>query len=208
MDGTMLAERLQEQVAGVCLIAGSLLMAASTFLEFAEGTRFAAGFVGVLAYLCFIPALLGIARLLRERAPRLSVVGTLVAICGCGGGVAFEAAILHEWAARAAGLPEAQVAALLEIVKGRVFPALLIFGIQFSLSLLVLGVGLVKTAVVPKWVPALIVCGALLFPLGHIGRIEPIMHLADFLLVVPMIWLGLRALSGATPQGRAVPATT
>ncbi len=206
MDETLLAERLQERIAGVCLIAGALLMAASTFLEFAGGLLFGAGLVGMLAYLCFIPATLGIARSLRPRAPRLSVWGGLLATVGCVGGVTFETALLHEWAERTAGTPEMAMLAISAVVKGRLFPVLVLFGIQFSISLLVLGVGLWRIGVVPRWVPVLLGCGALLFPFGHIGNIQLVTHLANLLLIVPMVWLGLRALTNAPPQGVAIPA--
>ena len=47
-EGATLADQLQEKVAGVCLIVGSLLMVASTFLQFADGMLFPAGLVGML----------------------------------------------------------------------------------------------------------------------------------------------------------------
>lgn len=207
MEGTTLADRLQEQAAGVCLIAATLLMAASTFFEFAEGMLFAAGLVGMLAYLCFIPALLGIARLLRRRTPRLAVFIGLLATVGCVGAVTFETAMLHEWAARTAGTPEATLAAITEVVEGRLYPVLVIFSIQFPISLLILSVGLFRAGVAPTWAALLLGSGALIFPVGHIGSLQPIMHLADLLLGVPLIWTALRYLTSATPQGAAVPAT-
>ena len=148
---------------------------------------------------------MGIARLLRQRAPRLSVFGGLLATAGCVGGVTFETAMLHEWAERAAGTPEAMMLAITEVVEGRVFPVLVLFGIQFPLSLLVLSVGLLRTSVVPKWVVALLGIGALLFPFGHIGSIEVVMHLADLLLLVPLTWIGLRYLASAAPTSVTMP---
>ena len=208
MEGTVLADRFQEKVAGVCLIAGTLLMAAGTFLEFSAGMLFGAGLVGLLAYLCFIPGLLGIARLLRQGAPRLSVFVGLLATVGCVGAVNFQTAILHEWAARTAGTPEATMAAIAEVVEGRLFPVLLLFSINFPLALLILGVGLARAGGVPIWAAALLGGGALIYPVGHIGSIQLLMHLADLLLAIPLIWLGLRSLTSATPRGVAVPATT
>jgi hypothetical protein len=121
MEGTTLADRLQEKVAGVCLIAGALLMAPTTFFEYSQGTLFGAGALGLLLYAVLVPGLLGIARLLREGAPRLSVVVGLLATFGCVAGATFQTAILHEWAARTAGTPEALMAAIMEVTEGRVF---------------------------------------------------------------------------------------
>ena len=207
MEGTTLADRLQEKVAGVCLIAGALLMAPITFFEYTEGMLFGAGAIGLLVYALLIPGLLGIARLLRQPAPRLSVVAGLMATFGCVSGATFQTAILHEWAARAAGTPEATVAAIMEVTEGRVFPVLVILGILFPISLLTLSVGLFRTGVAPTWVAALLGIGAIAFPVGHIGSLQLVQHLAETLLLIPMIWIGLRYLTGASPQGDAVPAT-
>ena len=207
MEGTALADRLQEKVAGVCLIAGALLMAPTTFFEYSQGTLFGAGALGLLLYAVLVPGLLGIARLLREGAPRLSVVVGLLATFGCVAGATFQTAILHEWAARTAGTPEALMAAIMEVTEGWVFPVLVSFGILFPISLLTLSVGLFRTGVAPTWVAALLGIGAIAFPIGHIGSIQLVQHLAETVLLVPMVWLGLRSLTGAAPQGVVAPAT-
>ena len=114
---------------------------------------------------------------------------------------------MHEWAARTAGTPEALMVTIMEITEGRVFPVLVILGILFPISLLTLSVGLFRTGVAPTWVAALLGIGAIAFPVGHIGSMQLVQHLAESLLLVPLVWLGLRCLTGATPQGIAVPAT-
>ena len=129
MDGTMLADRLQDKVAGVCLIAGALLMVPTTYFEYTQGMLFGAGSLGLLLYTLLIPGLLGVARLLRQGAPRLSVIAGLLATLGCVGGTTFQVALLHEWAARTAGTPEAQMTAILNVTEERVFPILVIFGL-------------------------------------------------------------------------------
>src|SRR5215212_7964280 len=124
VEGTVLAERLQEKIAGVGLIVGALLLAPATYCEYSEGLLFGAGAIGLFIFALLVPGLLGVARLLRERAPRLSVVAGLMATAGCVSGATFQTAILHEWAARTAGTPEAQMAAIMEVTEGRVFPFL------------------------------------------------------------------------------------
>ena len=97
MEGTALADRLQEKVAGVCLIAAPLLWAPTTIFEYSsKGMLFWAGFLGLVIYILFIPGLLGIARLLRQRAPRLSVVVGLLIAAGCVAGATFQTDLLHE----------------------------------------------------------------------------------------------------------------
>lgn len=207
MDGTMLADRLQEKVAGVCLIAGALLLAPTTYFDYAQGELFAAGALGYFLYALILPGLLGVARLLRGRAPRLSVVSGLLAILGCVGGATFQTALLHEWAARAAGTPEALMATILDTTESRIFPLLVSLGILFPIALLTLAIGLLRTGAVPTWAAALLIVGALAFPVGHIGSIQVVQHAADTLLLVPLAWIGLRFLSASAPQGVVIPAT-
>ena len=182
-------------------------MAPATPFEYAEGMLFGAGFVGLLVYALLIPGLRRIARSLRRPAPRLSVVASLIATLSCVGGASFQTALLHEWAARTAGTPEATVTAILQVTEERVFPFLIIFGILFPIALLTLGVGLFQTGVAPAWVAALLGIGAIAWPVGHIGSIQLVQHFAETLLLVPLVWLGLRSLTGATPRSVAVPAT-
>ena len=206
MEGTALADRLQEKVVGACLIAGALLLAPATQFEYSGG-HFWAGVFGLVIYILFVPGLLGIARLLRQPSPRLSVVAGLLVAAGCVGGASFQAAMLHEWAARTAGAPEAMVAAIMEVTEGRVFPVLVIFGIQFPIALLTLSVGLFRTRTAPTWVAALLGIAAILWPIGHIGTILLVSHLAHAFALVPLVWLSLRFLRGV-PQVVAVPAST
>jgi hypothetical protein len=208
MEGTTLADRLQEKVVGVCLIAGALLLTPTTLFEYSDGMLFWAGALGLVVYALLSPGLLGVARLLRQRAPRLSVVVGLLATLGCIGGATFQAAIMHEWAARTAGAPEAMMSTIMEVTEGRVFPILVIFGILFPISLLTLSVGLFRTGVTPTWVAALLGIGAVAWPVGHIGSIQLVQHLAEFIVLVPLVWLGVRFLSGATPYRVTVPVTT
>ena len=206
MDATMLADRLQEKVAGVCLIAGALLLAPATYFEYSQDLIFWSGAVGLLLFALLVQGLLGVARLLRRGAPRLSVVAGLLATAGCVSGATFQTALMHEWAARTAGTPEALMAAIMETTEGRVFPVLFILGCLFPVSLVTLSVGLFRTGPAPVWVAALLGIGAIAFPIGHVGSIQVIQHLAETLLLVPLVWLGLRSFAGAAPQGIAVPA--
>lgn len=206
MDGTGLAARLQEKVAGVCLIAGALLWAPTTYFDFTGGL-FWAGFLGLVVYILFIPGLLGIARLLWQPSPRLSVVVGLLITAGCVGAASFQTALLHEWVARTAGTPEAMMVAIMDVTEGRVFPVLVIFSILFPISLLTLGIGLFRTRTTPIWVALLLAIGAIVFPVGHIGSIRLVQHLAEIILLVPLVWLGLRFLRGVS-QVAAVPAAT
>ena len=207
MEGTTLADRLQEKVAGVCLIVGALLMAPTTFFEYSEGMLFGAGALGLLIYALLIPGLLGIATSVARG--RSAAVGRRRPACHVrlrrrG---SFQTALLHEWAAQTAGVTEATMAAIMDVTEGRVFPVLFILGLQFPVSLLTLSIGLFRTGVVPIWVALLLGLGAVAFPVGHVGSIQLVQHVAETLLLVPLLWLGLRSLTGPTARGVAQPVT-
>ncbi len=205
MEGNTLADRLQEKIAGVCLIVGALLWVPTTQFEYSSnGMLFWAGLLGLVIYIVFIPGLLGVARLLRQSAPRLSVIVAQLIAVGCVAGASFQTFLMYEWAARTAGTPEAMIADITDVTHKRVYPVLVIFSIQFCISLLVLGIGLYRTRTAPTWVAGLLVIGAIVFPIGHIGTILLVSHLAETILLVPLVWLGLRLLRGAPAQDVAL----
>ncbi|HEY8601677.1 MAG TPA: hypothetical protein VIL85_24840 [Thermomicrobiales bacterium] len=207
MTQTTTIDRLLDKVSGICLIAAPLLSAISSPLRFNQATLFAAGLTQMYACVLFIPALLGLARLLRHAAPRLALIGGLLGILGSVGGVNFATLLLYEWAARTAGADESTVRAITETVQSRLWPALSLPTIMFPISFLILSVGIIRTGVTPKWVGGLLCVAAIIFPLGRIPDIQALFHLSDLLLFIPLAWIGLRCLASATPQGVAVPAT-
>jgi len=207
MERTTTIDRLLDKVGGVCLIAAPLLSAISSPLRFNEATLFAAGLTQMYSCVLFIPALFGLARLLHRTAPRLAVTGGLVGILGSVGGVNFATLLLYEWAARTAGADEATVGAITQTVQSRLWPALSLPTIMFPISFLILSIGIIRTGVMPRWVGALLCVAAIIFPLGRIPDIQALFHLSDLLLFIPLAWIGLRYLTGPTPQNFAIPAT-
>jgi hypothetical protein len=207
MTQSTTADRLQEKVWGVCLIAAPLLLAASSALWFNESTLYAAALTQMYAAFLFIPGVLGVASLLRHRAPRLAVFGGLSGILGYVGGVNFATVGLYEWAARTAGADDATVRAIIGVTENQLWPALNLPGITGPLTWLVLSIGLFRTGVVPKWVAVLLGIGAIAFPMGRVPEIQLLLHISDMFLLIPLAWIGLRYLTDATPSRVAVPAT-
>lgn len=63
-------------------------------------------------------------------------------------------------------------------------------GPLFPLSLLILGINLLRKKAVPVWVGILLCIGAIAFPSSRIPRIEWIAHIADVLLLIPTVAVG------------------
>ena len=77
------------------------------------------------------------------------------------------------------------------------WPAILFLfipGSIFPLSLLVHGLMLARGRVVPTWVGLMLALGAAGFPISRFPRIELLAHAADLLLLIPLVWIGLRLL--------------
>jgi hypothetical protein len=193
--GSAKADRLQEQVAGVCLLMAAALMPVTTFFENRDGMLFWGGLVGVVSYLLFVPGLLGIAQWLRERMPRLTVFGGMLVVIGSVGGTCFSTAVLFDWAEREAGTPAATLDAIAAVVEGRVFPVLVSFGLVLPIALVVLAIGLFRTGTAPKWAAVLLGVGAVAFPIGHISQNEVVTQVANLLLIGPLVWSGYRMLT-------------
>ncbi|MER7891692.1 hypothetical protein ABTX15_17870 [Micromonospora sp. NPDC094482] len=142
------------------------------------------GTVLVLAMVVWAYGLIGLLDAVRPHAPRYAAVALPVFLYGVIGGAAFgfqgvfEDIFEQSTDASLAALAEHPFAAnLLLWIPGPVMP----------LSLLVLGVVLARTRLVPLWTAALLCAGAVAFPLSRIPRIDVVAYLADALLVVAFV---------------------
>lgn len=136
----------------------------------------------------FVPALTGIFGLLKTKMPLYYLTGLFIAIYGaCMGGIAFGLLgyfstifhISHQYY-------------ISTLAKYPISSGILIFwaGPLFPLSLLVLGINLIRKKAVAAWLGTLICLGAIAFPLGRIFRIEWVAHCTDLLFAIPFILIG------------------
>ena len=141
----------------------------------------------------------GLGHLLRERAPRLSLVGTCLASLGAFGHAVFGGVALVTVSMAQETAERARMAALLQDVESSpamVFAATGLLGTV--LGLVVLSVGLWRTRVAPRWVPVLV--GGFMGALAVMYRFGPCRNDAKWkwvsagALVASLLWL---AASGA-----------
>ena len=64
------------------------------------------------------------------------------------------------------------------------------------LSLILLGVFLIKTKAAPAWVAILFILGGIAFPISRISRNDWLAHGADLLLLIPMWYLAIQIFAG------------
>ncbi|MFG3685243.1 hypothetical protein [Micromonospora sp. NPDC047740] len=174
------------------LILGSTLNFLASFFWEDDRQGITAGALVALSTACWLIGLFGLYERLRPAAPRFVAVALPVAVFGAVGGVAFGVQSVHE------GLFDVSHATAVELLDERsAFAAYTLFwtaGPLFPLSLFALGLVLAWTRAAPVAVGLLISLGAIAFPLSRISREVWIAHLADVLLMLPFVYLGVREL--------------
>lgn len=182
---------LPKTAGGLSLIAAPLLFAASTFF-WKEGQYGVTG--GTLINLSQVPWIIAFSVLfgkLKMEMPRYATVGLIVAIYGCLSGANFGFVGVY---GEAFQIPHKTY---LETLSHYSLSAnLLLFwpGPLFPLSLLVLGIVLIRQKKVEVWLGILLCLGAIAFPLSRIPRIESIAHAVDVLLAIPLVVIGYKEL--------------
>lgn len=145
----------------------------------------------VVSVFFWIPALIALFDLVKSKLPNYAAWGLWVAIIGFISGSNFAMVgvmseifgISHESYLK--GFAEYKLSAgILLFQTGPLAP----------LSLLVLGIVLLRTKSVDAFVAILIITGAVLFPVSRILRVEWIAHVCDVFLLVPLSILGLKIL--------------
>lgn len=218
-------------IAAMCLLATALLSVLSVVLapEFVSGGREQldaiddAGatatislFAFVLAQLPFLGAVLGVAHLLRERAPVLSSLGAALGVVGGFGHAVYGGAQLVSVTMVAEGGNREPYGAVLDEFQSSPAMAFAAMGLLGTvLGVLLLAIGLWRSRVGPRWVPAAL--GAFLV-VEFVGAsitewasvLAGAMYLAAFTALALTIWtLGDRewdAVALPEPRGEALPA--
>jgi hypothetical protein len=171
------------------LVAGPLLLLASSIFHFLGGgmdSDDVGGILQVVAFFFLVFASFGLTELIAQQRPRLAIVLRVLLVFGCLYGVmnGLGSVLADAAGTDAAGAGIASLPSGLEMLF--VYP-----GILFPLSLLVCGVALWRTRVVPAPAGAALALAGVLFPLGRIPDIVGLYLAADVLLVVSMGWMGL-----------------
>ncbi|WP_223833891.1 hypothetical protein [Spirosoma profusum] len=177
---------------GVSMIVAPLLFFVSTFYWERGEYTVVGGTLLVVATAFWIPALLGLFSLLKDKLPNYASWGLLIAICGCISGSNFGMRGIY---ANVFGISKETLLREAAIHSVSFNITLFMSGPLFPLSLLVLGINFLRKKVVPGWVGYLICLGAIAFPASRISRIELIAHIADALLLIPIAYIGWQLLA-------------
>ncbi|MEE6263479.1 hypothetical protein [Plantactinospora sonchi] len=184
------------------LILGPTLNLLATFFWESDSQGSTAGTLSALSVACWLIGLLGLYDRLRATAPRYVAVAVPLTVFATLGGISFGVQSVHE------ALFDVSHARAVELLDQHQFAATTLFwtaGPLFPLVLFALGAVLARLRAAPLPVAALLCLGALAFPLSRITREASIAHVADLLLLLPFLYLGVRALrERARPTSPAV----
>jgi len=169
----------------IALILAPAFFALSTFFWVDEGEYgVTSATLLIFGSIFWIVVFTGLFGWLREVTPRYAAWGLLFAIYGCVcGGVAFAFigffmdvyGISHE--SMIQGLDAHPVVSNLIFWIG---------GPAFSLSLLILGIVLIRTKNAPIWLGAMLSLAGALFPFGRAVRVPAVAHVTDLLMLIPL----------------------
>ncbi|MFC6021680.1 hypothetical protein ACFP2T_36640 [Plantactinospora solaniradicis] len=184
------------------LILGPVLNLIAGFFWESDRQGVTAGTLVALSCACWLVGLIGLYDRLRNIAPRYVAVALPATVFATVGGVAFGVQSIHE------GLFDASHATTIELLNAYPFAAWTLYwigGPLFPLVLFGLGLALARLRAAPLPVGVLLCLGAIAFPLSRITREASIAHVADLLLLLPFLYLGLRELPGL--RGGVAPGT-
>jgi hypothetical protein len=183
----------------VSLITGQLLSLISVFFWNDSGRHSAGGAVlTILAMVFWSYGFVGLFNLFKNRNPWYARIGLLYAFYGCLGGIAFGFEGLYSVIFEASDKMGVEAHSRYPLHMNLV---LFWSGPAFPLTLLVFGIMYIVRKMGPWWIGLLFCIGAIAFPISRISRLDYIAHVADSLLLIPLIFISLPSISGKYLHG-------
>ncbi|HPV06399.1 MAG TPA: DUF4386 family protein [Aggregatilineales bacterium] len=155
----------------------------------------AATVLNMLGLILFVPAVLGLMHLLRERGTVLGHIGGGLALIGVLGFAAHNAGYFGMLGALSrSGLGHETMLQVIESMEGSVSVALYVvmFLLGFQFGPLLLGVGLYRAQAVPRWVAGLVVAGFVLWLVAGFSA------LSESVAAITAVWMLISSGLGLT----------
>jgi len=179
------------RIFGICSIIAPLLMLAADLLQIG-GLRFEFTIVLWLAFVFFVPAILGLTYLVASYGSRLVILGGALAYFGAMAGASMQV-LFRVWAI----LEEKGSPQTIELLQGstKLIATTQMIGIAFPIGLLILAICLLRKRIVSPLVALVFAAGAILFPVGRIAGFWWAFISSDILLIIAFGLIGWRLFS-------------
>jgi hypothetical protein len=183
--------RTFSRIAGICCIAAPLLMLAADLLQLG-GLKFEFTIVLWLAFVFFVPAILGLTYLIAKYGGGLAILGGASAFFGAMAGASMQV-LFRVWAV----LEEKNSPQTIELLKGsgKLIATTQMIGIFFPVGLLILAICLYWNRILSPLVALALAVGAILFPVGRIAGFWWAFIGSDILLIVAFVFMGRKLFS-------------
>ena len=215
------AHHFRKVVAGVCMVCAPLLFLASAIvsppLKGDEGPLlssisghldrwYIASVLGFAGLIMFLPAILGLMHMLRERKPAFGHVGGAIALIGFVAAAANAGLTFAMWQMARAG-DRAQMTALLHRIDNTAgsFVPLMLLTFALSIGVIVLAWCLARAHAVPAWSALCIAVAAVLFAISGPTASSPMQLIAAAVLLVGLGAIGWMVLSETDDQWEHTP---
>ncbi|HEX8246745.1 MAG TPA: hypothetical protein VF599_01065 [Pyrinomonadaceae bacterium] len=154
------------RIAAVCAILAPLTLLAGDLVLIIGERRFEWTIVLWLAFVLFVPAIIGLTHVAFGRGNKLALVGGALAFFGAMAGASMQ--ILFRVYAVLDEAGDAQASELLQKTMKLIATTQMI-GIFFPIGLILLSISIYKNRIFNRLTPLLLAAGAILFPIGRIG---------------------------------------
>lgn len=182
---------LQKKIEQFSLIVAPILFGASTFFWVNAEYSVTSATLIILSMFFWLPAFAALFNLMKTSMPRYAVWGLWVSYFGCISGVCFA---FLGYITTILNVPHEQY---LEALNNYPLSSqLLLFasGPLFPLSILLIGIQMIRKRVVPISVAILLCIAGIAFPVSRILRIEWAAHIADIILLIPCVIISIKEL--------------
>ena len=189
------------KIAAVCaILAPSVMLVADLFLVTSK-MMFEWTIVLWLAFVLFVPAIIGLTFILFENGSRLALAGGISAFFGAMAGASMQVLFrVH------AILIESGATQTVEMLRGtlKLVAATQMIGITFPIGLIIVAVCLYRSGFFYQIIPLLLAIGAVLFPIGRIGGFTSAVLGSGIFLTIAFGLIGWRLLSQTEIRERAL----
>jgi hypothetical protein len=215
------AHHFRKLVAGFCMVCAPLLFVASAIvspsLDRHEGRLlssiaghpdrwYIASLLGFVGLIVFLPAILGLMHMLRERKTAFGHVGGALALIGFVAVAASAGVTFTMWQMARAG-DRAQMTALLHRIDHTAgsFIPLMLLGLALSIGMIVLAWGLASAHAAPAWSALCVAVAAVLFGISGATASLPIQIIAAAVLAFGLGAIGWMVLGETDEQWEHTP---
>lgn len=203
------ALKFRKNFAILSLIMTPVLFLIADLMTFFNDAPFLRTVVTRMALAFFIPAMLTLTHLLRERADYMGLFGSGLGTLGCLAGVSVSAVNLVQQALTNEKFDGETVRSVEKVFNDESFwRGVILFpypGLALPLALIVFGIGLFRTKVVSRWVSVLLIFAAPLFLGGRVMRSWSSSFVCDLLLLIAMGLVAWQIFSWVVDQWVNVP---